>query len=95
MMGTSGTGNHARRAHDAHELGAAQQRHLPIEDHDIGAEGSNGIEGGDAVAGLEDIFDAAIQQKIADHLAHVLIVVDHQHAEWLDAIRDFLLRQPG
>ena len=57
-----------------------------------GPDGANDVERGDAVARLVDVLDAAIDQEIADHLAHVLIVVDHQHAQRLDDLRDIFLR---
>ena len=84
---------HARRTHDAHQFRSVQQRHLPVEDHDVGTDRADGIKRGNAVAGFTDVLDAAIDQEIADHLAHVLIVVDHQHTECLDAIREVLFRQ--
>ena len=81
---------HAGRAHDAHEFGAVEQRHLPVEDHDIGREHADGFEPGDAVARLVDVPDADIDQEIAHDLAHVRVVVDHQHAERLDELLDAL-----
>ena len=47
---------HAGRAHDAHQLGAVEQRQFPIEDHDVGREGADGVEPGDAVAGFVDVL---------------------------------------
>jgi hypothetical protein len=95
MIGTSGIGNTPGDRHDAHKLGTVEERHLPVEEHHVGPDGAKGVERGNAVARFVDILDAAIDQEIADHLAHILIVVDHQHAQRLDAIRQLFLRQLG
>ena len=58
MIGTSGSAKVLRRAHDAHEFGAVQLRHFPVEDHDIRNECADGFEAVGAVGGLVDVLDA-------------------------------------
>src|SRR5262249_5814139 len=87
--GDVGHRKHARRTHDAHKLGAAEERHLPVEDHHVGADGANSVERGNAVARFVDIFDAAIDQEIADHLAHVLMSTTSTHSAWMRTASSF------
>ena len=56
-----------------------------------GAEGADGVEPGDAVAGFVDVLHADVEQEIAHDLAHVGVVVDHQDAERLDQRLDLVL----
>ena len=53
----------------------------------------NGLD--DAVRRLVDVLDAAIDEQVADHLAHVLVVVDDQNAQRLDGVLNLVLRSLG
>ena len=78
----------ARRAQHAHEFAAGQLRHFPVEHDDVGNDLRNGFEPVDAVGGLMHVLDADREQQAADHLAHVIVVVDQEHLGGGDQIAD-------
>ena len=78
MIGRFGLGKHARRAHDAHDLAPVQHRHVPIHDHDVGVDGADGVERGDAVGRLVGRLDAEIGQHHSRQPARIGVAVRDQ-----------------
>ncbi len=83
----------AGRTHDANELGAVEQRQLPLQHDDIGTDGADGLQRRDPVAGLVDLLHADIEQAVAHDLAHELAVVDDEDPERANHRLDFILRE--
>ena len=73
-----GNRKYAGRAHDAHQLGAVEQRHLPVEDHHVGAMILLHLDAGRAVVGGDDA-EALRRQLELDEAKHPGLVVDSQH----------------
>ena len=50
MIGRFALGKTPGDAHDAHDLAAVQDRHVPVHDHDVRIDVADGVKRGDAVA---------------------------------------------
>jgi hypothetical protein len=74
-----GTREHGRRAHDANELEAVEQRHVEIEDDDVRGALADRVKPGNAVGGLDRVPNSQIGEQFAHDLAHEGVVVDDQH----------------
>ena len=79
MIGTFGYGKVSRRAHDAHEAGAVEPGHLPVENYDIRRYVADQLESGLAVRRVVyfGILHADTQKHRTHDLAHVMLVVHH------------------
>ena len=78
MIGRFALGKTPGDAHDAHDLAAVQDRHVPIHDHDVRIDGADGVKRGDAVAGLVGRLDAEIGQHHSRQPARIGVAVRDQ-----------------
>ena len=70
-------GERARRAHNAHESGAVEPGHVPVENDDVRFHGADQLETGRAVRRLVHVADADAHEHGAHDLAHVVLVIHH------------------
>jgi hypothetical protein len=68
----------ARGADHARELGAGQERHVPVEDHQVGSVLPDRLQSGGAVLGFMNRLDAEMGEDAALDLLAERIVL-HQH----------------
>jgi hypothetical protein len=72
---------HAWRANDVHDLGAAQHRDVPVHQHDVGIDSSDD---GEPIGGLEYRLCTDVHQHHACQFARIRILVDDQKTDALD-----------
>src|SRR5688572_4053156 len=72
---------HAIRSHGAHDTESVQLRHLHIEEHEVGAECLDALDGGETIAALADDLDVTpVLEERAQVSAGDRLVVHHERS---------------